>query len=400
MKKALVLLLLLLPILSFAQTIITGKVINAGDKTPVPYASVFLSNSMVGGKTNDDGSFTLNNVKPGQYDLVISFIGFETHHQTVNADGGTINLGTITITPKTTQLKEVTIGLPDPNREGNLRIFLRDFLGHSENTSQCKLLNPDAVILNYDAAKKTLSASSDDFLVIENKALGYIVKYQLTKFTDDFSRGFLYYEGSVFFEEIKGKPSQLKNWEKKRLEVYKGSSMHFLRSIFTDQLETENFRVLKLARRPNPARLPDSLIKAKLKLFSLAAMRHPELQDSVSVWIKKQRIPKIVEYLVKTPMPLKDFVARTDNPSLLALKYTDYLYVIYTKKADPDKLARVYRTPDMATYPTSIIDLNAAYAVFGRNGIFTDPTSTTNEGEWANHGVADLLPFDYEPKQP
>lgn len=366
--------------------------INAADKKPVPYASVFLSNSVVGARTNDDGTFSLTNVRPGQYDLVISFIGFETHHQTIIAENGTLALTDIAIIPKTTQLKEVTIGPPDPHRNENLDIFIKAFLGRSANAAQCKIVNPDAINISFDAGTRILSASSDEFLIIENKALGYKVHYQLNKFSKDYLNNFTYYEGSVLFEDIAGKPSQHKKWLKNRLEDYKGSDMHFLRSIFADRLTEEGFRTLKLIRKPNPARPPDSQIRAKLRYFALRSH-----SDSLSVWQAKLRLPKMAEYLVKTPMPINNFVKRTDHPNMLALQYADYLYIIYTKKPDQGNNGQVYQPIDMPTYPTSIIGLNTTYAAFDSNGVFIDPTATTYEGEWTNHGVADLLPVDYDP---
>lgn len=395
--KSLLLYLFFIPAIALAQTTITGKVISAVDKKPVPYASVFLSNSLVGAKTNDDGSFTLNNVKSGQYDLVISFIGFETHHQTVTVSNGSVALPDILITPKNTTLKEVTIGPPDPRRDQNLQIFINEFLGHSPNAQNCKIVNTDIINISFDPQTRVLSASSDDFLIIQNKALGYTVKYQLTKFNKDYGAGLLYYEGSVFFEEMNGKPSQQKRWLKNRLNVYKGSDMHFLRSIFANSLAEEGFRALKLIRRPNPQRAPDSLIRAKFRHFGIMSPSKPGQKDSMEYWNKQLNAPKILEYLVRTPMRINEFAKLTDNRSMLALQYTDYLYVIYTKKANADNNGKIYHPLDMPTYPSTVIALNSPYAVFDSNGIFINPSSTTFEGDWAGHGVADLLPVDYTP---
>lgn len=390
------LLLLLLPAYLYAQYTITGKVINASDKTPVPFASVFLSNSLVGGKTADDGSFTLNNVKAGQYDMVISFIGFETHHQIITITGSNLALGNIEITPKSTQLKEVTIGA-DLNRERNIESFLQEFLGRSENAQNCKILNPELINISFDNTTRVLEASSDDFLIIENKALGYKIRYQLNKFTKDYRSNMLYYEGSVLFENLPGKPAQQRRWEKNRLEVYKGSDMHFLRSIFADKLDAEGFKVLRLIRKPNPARPADSLILVKIRTFRLFDKKHPEWVDSADYWRKKQQLPKQVEYLVKQPRPLNDYVAHTDVNTMLALRFTDYLYVIYTKRHDSGSNGQLYHPVDVPDYPTSVISLNKAYAIFDSNGIFLDPTSFTYEGAWGLSRVADLLPVDYEP---
>jgi hypothetical protein len=394
-KNILSILLLFISSLAFGQSVVTGKVISNADKKPVPYASVFLSNSVVGAQSADDGSFTLNNVKNGQYDLVISFIGFESHHQTITVNGANLDLGIIQISPKSTTLKEVKI-TNDPNREHNLATFEREFLGQSDNAQQCQILNPDVINISYDANGRNLTASSDDFIIIENKALGYKVHYQLNKFLKDDANRMLYYEGSVLFEAMKGRPGQEKRWQKNRMAVYLGSDMHFLRSIFANRVNEEGFRVMKLIRKPNPNRPPDSMIRAKLLLFATNKQK-PGWADSADTWRKKERLPKKTEYLIKTPLTINDFVLRTDNRSMLALQYTDHLYVIYTRKKVNNTYNSVFQQPDMADYPTTVISLNKKYAVFDSNGVFIDPNSTVDEGAWGLNRVADLLPVDYVP---
>jgi hypothetical protein len=81
--KHLYLLLLLLPLSCFAQLKIKGKVIDSSNGKPIPDASVFLNNATIGTKSNTDGSFTLNGLNPGQYDLIVSVIGYYTHHEAI-----------------------------------------------------------------------------------------------------------------------------------------------------------------------------------------------------------------------------------------------------------------------------------------------------------------------------
>jgi len=395
--KALVFFLLFLPVCASAQTVITGKVINTADNKPVSYASVFLSNTVVGTRSNDDGSFTLQNVKRGQYDLVVSFIGFETHHQTVTISNASIAVGDITITPKVNELKEVHIGAPDPNRARWLEMFKHDFIGTSVNAQQCKITNPDVIDIAFDKQTAMLTASTDDFLIIENKALGYKVHYQVSKFVRDNNRHFLYYEGSVLFENMDGSPSEQRRWAKNRLNVYLGSDMHFLRSIFDNQLEQEGFKVLKLIRKTNTVRPPEELIRTKLRMFGLGIADNPKLKDSVDYWSGKAQLPRVIEYLVTTPLNTNDFVEHTDVKDMLALSYTDYLYVMYTKKHTKLGDVHVYHPTDMPDYATTVVALNQKYAVFDRNGIFINPSSTTYEGAWGQNAVAELLPVDYMP---
>lgn len=137
MRKLNFLLLLIVPGFCQAQIKITGKIINHPDKKPVANASVFLNNAIVGDKTTDDGTFTLSNVKPGQYDLVVSIVGYETHSLTIMAGTKDIALSEISLTPKTIMLQEVNIK-PDPNRQRNYNDFKRLFLGTSETLRAAK----------------------------------------------------------------------------------------------------------------------------------------------------------------------------------------------------------------------------------------------------------------------
>lgn len=396
MKSILSFFLFLISLSGFSQSVITGRVVNAADKKPVPNASVFLSNTVVGARTTDDGSFTLNNVKNGQYDLVVSFVGYETHYQTITVNNAAISLPPIELHTKTTELKEVRIGPPDPNRNTYYEIFKEDFLGRSENAKQCIILNPEVIDINFNAQKRILNASSDEFIIVENKALGYKIRYQLNKFIKDLSAQMVYYEGPVLFENLKGRPSQMRKWMKNRLEAYNGSSMHFLRSVIANQVNEEGFKVLRLIKKANTERPPDSLIRVKFRMYTKVPSP-AGYKDSAAYWRKKMELPKILQYLVTKPLALQDYIKLTDNKDLFAMAFDYYPYIMYTKKRDENPNSGVYRPLDVPNYLTTIVTLKNKQAIFDRNGIFIDPASTLFEGAWAISAVADLLPVDYDP---
>src|SRR5579859_5997397 len=123
MYRALVIIAILLPVTVFGQFTISGKVLNKAEKTAITGASVFLSNATIGGVTADNGAFTLKNVKPGKYDLVVSNVGFDTYAEVVIVTDRDIVLPDINLAAKTVVLKEVTVTVkPDPNREVYLNI--------------------------------------------------------------------------------------------------------------------------------------------------------------------------------------------------------------------------------------------------------------------------------------
>ncbi|RYY36821.1 MAG: carboxypeptidase-like regulatory domain-containing protein [Sphingobacteriaceae bacterium] len=359
-------LLFLFPALAFAQVKISGRIINSIDNKPIEKASIFLANATVGNSSNNEGNFTLFNVKPGQYEVVVSVLGFEAHHMMVMVNNADINLYDIKLIPKSIALKEVSV-TPDNKWFEKYRLFKYEFLGPSKLAAKCKILNPEVLSLQYEEGNKNvLTGSSDEFLQIENQELGYRIKYLLSKFIRNGKTGLVYYEGSPLFEEMKGKPSKIKKWKKKRLEVYKGSGMHFLRSVLASRLAEEGFEVRRLIRPTD---------SAKRTMFGN------------------------VQMLVKTPLTVNDFTRLTDQHGLYALAFDNHLYVIYTKRRVRYNFRPVYMPKDAPDYATSIIGFEDKYGFFDSNGVIVNPAGVIFEGTWAGQRMAEMLPIDYVPTE-
>ncbi len=63
---------------AFAQTgEINGRVVNAKNNEPIPFANLIIEGSTTGATSDIDGVFAIKNVKPGYYQLVASSVGFE-----------------------------------------------------------------------------------------------------------------------------------------------------------------------------------------------------------------------------------------------------------------------------------------------------------------------------------
>ena len=292
---SLTLLLFLVSLYCFAQNTITGRVISQADTKPVADANVFLSNATIGDHTAASGTFTLAGIKPGKYQLVVSIVGYDTYTQDVIVTNANINLQTITIFPKSIGLNGVTIKAKagaDADRPRYLAWFTNEFLGSSDLSKECKLLNPELLDFNYDNANNTLTATSADFLIIQNNALGYRIKYLLKSFSLAFGEDETHifsYSGSVLFEAMKGSPSQQKEWQKHRQEVFEGSQMHFLRSAIAGSLGQDGFRALRLPA--NPQRPADSVIELGLKVSEILK-NDKKYRDSLAYWKKKAALPK------------------------------------------------------------------------------------------------------------
>ena len=385
--------------------LINGRVINRITKKPVANASVFLNNTSTGAQTTNDGTFAFNNTRPGKYELVVSVIGFETYKQSIVICNRNIVLGDIEISPKQIVLHEVNViarRQTKDERQKYLSWFTNEFIGTSAVAEQCKILNPEVLDLSYDATKNTLTASSSDFLVVDNRALGYRIKYMLTNFkldNDPSAKIRLDYEGSILFEELPGAAKQQKRWQKHRQSVYEGSVMHFLRSAAADAIEREGFRVLRQDNYANPERLSDSLIQSKIAIYKKLKSR--TAADSLSFWNKKLRLPRTIEKLIRVPLHKVEIIKQTDQPGLFAFgpgKENASLYITYNKNHH-------YYINNEAAYingpnnkETTIVSFNAPYALFYNSGWLV-PGCVMFNGTWANNRVAELLPVDYDPIQ-
>lgn len=96
--------LLLLPLVTFAQQTIKGKVTEATGGTALPGVGVIIKGTTIGAATDFDGNYVLENVKPGAI-LVFSYVGFNTQSIAVG-NNTTIN---VVLTESAESLDEVVI---------------------------------------------------------------------------------------------------------------------------------------------------------------------------------------------------------------------------------------------------------------------------------------------------
>lgn len=115
MKNLVAILLFFVSVTAHSQSI-KGKVCFKADRSPVQFASVALlslpdSSMITGVITLTDGGFLLEKVKPGQYFVRASFVGYTTNGKAVTVGEGTnvITVDTIFLAETTTSLGEVKV---------------------------------------------------------------------------------------------------------------------------------------------------------------------------------------------------------------------------------------------------------------------------------------------------
>jgi hypothetical protein len=385
---------ILFPLITFAQSgSISGVVTNSETKKPIARASVFLSNSAAGTATNDDGKYYLSGIRPGQYTMVVSVLGYEQYSKTILVGSEPIKLD-IPLATKPLMLKEVVISSAADWKK-NYEAFKKEFIGTDENAKYCEIKNPHVLNLTYNPTKQILHAESDNFLIVENKALGYRIKYLLNDFNIDHISNLISQHGEQVFEELPGSDSQKKKWRQKRDEAYYGSYMHFLRSLYTDKLREEGFEIYRLKRYRNPLRPDDEVIRQKFGYFKMKGMI-----DSANYYVTLERMSKWYNETVMKPALLSfEVLNKDETPGLYDLHFINYLYVVYKNKTDDVFNRDIYRPMDMPNYAVSVLTSTTPFAAFDMNGIMISGGIIT-EGRWSMDRISELLPVDYVPENP
>jgi hypothetical protein len=339
---------------------VSGTVINEKGE-PLKSATVFIGGSERVMPTDDNGRFKFTNVAQGTFQVSVQMVGYDPLTKNIMIQSGPVNVE-MQLTTKEIRLSEVVIGRS--NFDNNFREFTENFLGTSANATQSVIINPK--VLHFTTRRRLLLAEADDFLIIENKRLGYRIHYQLKDFVHSATEGSTLYHGEYSFEELNGTDDQKKEWAKHRLETYQGSLMHFLRSVFQKNTLESGFIV-----RP---------------LYGYGTERiNPDVEDPYKVIIKDR--PVLFDSLL-TPI----------GTGFMSFKFNQ-LYIVY----DPQKAAGYTGSKSdgkkqiIKANNSSMLKLGSAEAIIDQKGSSTDYNNFFVRGRWAVKRVADQLPVEYQP---
>ena len=287
---------------------------------------------------------------------------------------------------KSTELTEVTVEPVLKNgweRWGTT--FLSNFIGSTPNAAQCKIKNYKVLKFWFSEKQNRLSVRADEPLIIENKALGYTIKYKLEKFSSDFSSGMLLFLGYPFFEEMITKRSrQKKQWALNRQNAFEGSVMHFMRSLYSGKLNETGFQVIVSVKTPNRE-------KQRVKQIRLIDSSFTDGGTSTAL-IRRRDSLGYYERILKQPDFFESFHSIEQMDSLLRITETESklfffhgkLHILFQAvKTSPLDQSEIY----LATPEAIRIDLN---------GSFFPPQEMVTSGHWgAYEKIANALPLDY-----
>jgi len=223
--------------------IIKGTVLDKDSNNPVSFAYLYFSGTFVGTQSDQNGNFELDVSKNNSIPLTVSAIGY--YSTTLTGFPQKIPF-TIYLAPKLYSLKEITVNAKSlvRRRKVNMTLFKDIFLGTTNNARFCEILNENDISFNYDSDKDTLKAYATKPILIKNMALGYSITYYLDKFEYDRGERSFTFKGTIIFNEDLNTDAESKQiYEKRRERAYRGSRMHFFRSLWNDDLKPAGFEV-------------------------------------------------------------------------------------------------------------------------------------------------------------
>jgi hypothetical protein len=199
-----------------------------------------------------------------------------------------------------------------------------------------------------------LRVLATDPLQIENKALGYNMRYQLDSFVYYYNTNINLYRGYCLYTEMEGNDSLKKEWTASRNKAYYGSKLHFMRSYYDSTLTEDGYVI--------------------------------DLLDENNV----TKFNKVTDVYDTT------YYSGLDSTNEIEVWYPRKFSVTYTKRKPEPEYLKKFKMPKNVSTEISYIALTDGIAI-KENGYFYDQKDWVNQGYWSWKNLADQLPYDYAP---
>ncbi|MDF2386865.1 carboxypeptidase-like regulatory domain-containing protein [Nostoc ellipsosporum NOK] len=406
----------IMTVTTVAQSVIKGHVVNAETGVPVPGSSVFISNTARGTVSSADGSFYLDKIPDGQQlQLVVSSIGYHTRVYAVNSNQLPMDIKA-ELLPKVDELDNVTVETYEAQTwEKWGKLFLENFLGYSINAGYCRILNTEDIRFRYYRKTNRLEAFADKPLIIENRALGYRIQYQMEQFEVKFNEKSSFFAGYTLFQELGNKTKN--RWVKSRDKAYYGSMKHFLQALYNNSLEEAGFQVRRMKRLPNTEK---QRVRGMWKsgmitgnIFDGAIITNTKAAVIDTGKINNVNHPDSLAYY-RAVLRQNDFIDQYERQNLTAdsiilshkaphktFWFPDYLEVTYKYGLESQEYLDFYREARKPYYQRSLIILadKKSPMYFDRRGNYWPVNNIYTSAWWGfMERICNMLPIEYVPE--
>lgn len=343
---------------AFSQTgSIKGRILDASTREPLPFSNVFINNTTMGASADADGKFVINNVStPGVYELIASFVGYESYSTKINITDSLLTLRPIFLKPSEVVLSSVEVkSTRDKSWEKKLSKFSKVFLGTDKQADKCTIVNPWVIDFPESDNKAELKARAIEPIEIENKALGYKVKFYLA----DFSSTPTAYKisGKTFFEDLTPASYEERDrWRAERERSYRNSKQYFFKCMVERRLAGAGFKVFREIAKGRSNQFYIDFGKTVVALDTLTLVEKSDVRDTYGIRIKGRME---VHYM-----------GDKDNSSI----YRDVLH------------------------PISWIELRNGFMVVNKDGFELNTSETFTDGAMSRIRISRLVPINYKPE--
>jgi hypothetical protein len=200
---------------------------------------------------------------------------------------------------------------------------------------------------------------------------------------------------------MNGGSSKHKRWEKKRKEVYYGSMMHFMRSLYRNKIVEEGFEVRHLKKIPNPEKQrAKEALRKEISASRADSVRAITIssgkKDSSEYYSTSLNESDYIDVVEKKILP-GDSMAYAMDSVTAAFDFSNYLLINYKNKIAPPEYRQSYPKSSSAMM-SEVILINQIPIGIQANGSYYNPSDLLSLGYWAwSEKIATMLPFDYVP---
>jgi len=323
-------------------THINGYVFDKSTGKPIEDVNVYIANSTWGSSTNREGYYSFREIPNGTHELVVTTIGYEYKTKKIQITAGSEYKNDFYIEPVIYETETTLVEGSFPSEWlADLEFFMYYFLGSNEYADDCVIENKEVLDFSkpYDSI---FEASAIKPLIIKNTALGFRIDCILIKFTFNKSNNTYSWSVKPKFTELEPEDEdQKEDWDDNRKYAFEGSVYHFLRSFCEKNISEEGFFIQRVVR---------------------AAQRIP----------RRSWRPLQVEY--------DEFTEPGLYPGDTNFHFSNYLHIVYDNNY------------------ISWIGLNYTSITMDEFGYPAEDNPYMVFGNWAKHGIADLLPKNYVPQ--
>ena len=348
-----------LPSFSQIDATLTGTVTDSTG-APLSNVAVFISSSMMGSTTDEDGMYIIPGVPLGTLRLNASSVGYESQYVDMFVKEAATVKHDFVLNEAVYILGDITVASDNKRWQRQLERFTRIFVGETPNASQTTILNPE--VLDFTGQRGTFRAQASEPLVIENRALGYKVTYYLNEFVSE-PTSYRWDAEPIYEPLAPSSPEEMALWNARRDSIFYGSFRHFLLSVINDKLEEQGFKIYASGRSD-----PFSSTSARI------------LGNT------------------RTELRASDILQDGEAPDERVLDFHGTVDVVFTRELESADFIRHEGLRRRPRFQTSPIRLERGPAIIDLKGDPLDPYGVTFVGGYFGYErVADQVPKEYRP---